>query len=510
MSLWGRVTSLFVPRLRIEPMRSLFEGDPEQARKERPLPTTSQTRWHQSDIETAIRMADGGDLSLAARLCRSLRRDATLAGILSTRAGGLTRLPKVFRGSENVLADMEPADEVGLFDRIFGAKELELFVADGILLGVAVGELLYMPGSDEPIFVRLDPEYLRYRWSEDRWYYAVDGGWIAITPGDGRWILHAPGGYQAPWANALWPSLGRAYISKDHAYLYRENYSGSLAHPARVAVAPAGSTDKQKESFWRRVMAWGINTVFGLPPGWDVRLLESNGRGYEVFTDTIKTSDTEFMIGLAGQVVSTEGGKGFASSDLYQTVRFDLIQGDGDGLAATINMQGLRPVVNRLYGAGARGRVAWDTQPPADRKAEADATASLGDAIATTNASLAPYGLRVDAKEYVTRFKVPVVAIAAPAPATPAALPAAANDTTPAAASTPPTDEAATSLAAKMTEHGVVRCEHGSSNRCRLCGVERVRDFTPGEDGQHSWQVAWRPIVSSSAPAPAPALEGAA
>ncbi len=490
MSLWGRVTSIFLPQIQVRPIRSIFDGDVEQSRKERPLQTTAQTRWFQSDIESAIRMADAGDLSGAARLARSMRRDATYAGVLSTRAGGLTRLPKIFRGTPDVLRDLDTPEGVGLFDRVHSPKELELLDADGIALGVAVGEYLYFDGVDEPTFVRLDPEFLRYRWSEDRWYYVTVGGQVPITPGDGRWLLHMPGGYQQPWTNALWPSLGRAYVAKEHAYLYRENYSGKLANPARVAVAPQGASESHKQSWFQKVMAWGVNSVFGLTPGYDVKLLESNGRGYDVFTQTIDSADREFMIGVAGQIVTVDGGAGFANADIHATIRTDLIQGDGDGLAATLNLQGMRPLINRLYGGGARGMVAWDTRPPADRKAEAEAISSAAKAITEANAALQPYGMRIDAREMVTRFKIPYTVVGAPS------LPAA--STPDAVADATPSDEAASSLAAKMTEHGVPRCEHGSSNRCRLCGVERVRDFVPGEDGAHSWQVAWRPISGPS------------
>ncbi len=500
ISMWGRIASIFLPQVQIRPPVSMYEGDEEQARKERPYQTTSQTRWFQSDIEVAIHLADSGDLSMAARLSRSMRRDATYAGLLSTRSGGLMRLPKIFRGTPEVLADLDAQDEVGLFDRVHSPKELELFAADGIALGVAIGEYVYVAGCDEPTFVRLDPEFLRYRWADNAWFYVSVAGWLRVTPGDGRWVLHMPGGYQQPWTNALWPSLGRAYVAKEHAYSYRENYSGKIANPARVAVAPEGAGEKQKKSFWDKVLGWGLNTVFGLPPGWDVRLIESNGRGYEVFSETITSANEEFMIGVAGQTVSTTGGAGFQNSDIHATIRTDLIQGDGDALAATLNIQGMRPLINRLYGAGARGMVAWDTRPPADRKAEADAMSAAAAAINATNTALAPYGLRVDAKEMVTRFKIPYTVIGANTlePGAPANTDP--NDIADASVTpiSPPTDEAASSLAEKMTEHGVTRCEHGSSNRCRLCGVERVRDFIPGEDGEHAWQVAWRPILTSA------------
>lgn len=502
LSLWQRVASIFLPHFRLPQPRSIFEGNPDQTRLERPLPTRTQTRWYQSDIESAILAADNGDLAAAARLSRSLRRDGVLGGLLSTRAGGLTRLPKEFRGSEQVVAAMSDDGDHRLFQRIFRAKELALMIGDGILLGVGVGELVYLPDRPEPVFVRLDPEFLRYRWSDDAWFYTLYGGaQVPVTPGDGRWILHTPGGYQQPWSNGLWASLARSFVAKDHAFQYRENYSGKLANPARVAVNPTGATETEKGNFFQRVMAWGVNTVFGLPPGWDVRLLESNGRGYEVFQQTIATSNEEIIIALVGQMVTVTGGTGFANADIHATIRADLIQDDGDGIASTLNDQAFRQVVNRLFGGSARCSVAWDTKPPADLKVEAEAISAASKAIGDANVALAPYGMRIDAREIATRFKMPVEIIGTGEAPTRQLGPAPSSDATPELASgeTPPSDEAAAELAAKMSSHGIARCEHGSSNRCRLCGIERVRDFEPGADGaEHTWAVKWRPIQASA------------
>lgn len=58
----------------------------------------------------------------------------------------------------------------------------------------------------------------------------------------------------------------------------------------------------------------------------------------------------------------------------------------------------------------------------------------------------------------------------------------------------PPTDEAAAELATRMTEEQVPACEHGAKNRCRLCGVERVRKFHKDDEGNVVWDIAWRPI----------------
>lgn len=50
-------------------------------------------------------------------------------------------------------------------------------------------------------------------------------------------------------------------------------------------------------------------------------------------------------------------------------------------------------------------------------------------------------------------------------------------------------------LAEQMTLHAVQRCEHGKSNRCLLCGVERNRELTGTDnDGNGIFVTSWRAI----------------
>lgn len=373
----------------------------------------SETRWYLADLEAAEKAADYGDLARAARLMRAAKRDGVLAGVLSTRTGGLVRLPKRFRGRPDVVAALEVGHDSirSVFDEMFPATELALLAGDGLTLGVGVGELVPVAGRDYPIFVRLDPEFLSYRWSENRWYYRSTAGMLPITPGDGQWILHAPGGRQAPWNNGLWKALGLAFIRKTHAGLHKDNWEAKLANPARVAVAPQGAAEQQKESWFRAVMAWGVNTVFGMTPGYDVKLLESNGRGWESFNKTIADQNNEITIAIAGQTVTTDGGAGFQNSDIHKSIRADLIKETADGLAYTINTQGIPPFVLSRWGEEALAAspvVEWDVKPPKDQNAEAMSLATTAQAIAQLREALAAYGRDLDIDAICTRFGVPI------------------------------------------------------------------------------------------------------
>lgn len=373
----------------------------------------TRTRWYQADLERAERMADGGDLSLAGQLCRAMDRDGTLRGIMSTRAGGLVRLPKKFRGAPKMVDALQQGgvQARSVFDEMLPASELERFVADGVKIGVAVGELVPVEGRDYPVFVRRSPEFLVYRWHENAWYFRSVAGLIPITPGDGRWVLHTPGGREAPWQGGDWRCLGRAYITKDHARLHRDNWEGKLANPARVAVAPQGAAEAQKQSWFRKVMAWGVNTVFGLTPGYDVKLLESNGRGYESWSKTIAEQSQEMVIAVAGQTVTTDGGTGFANADIHKSIRADLIKATADALAHTINTQVLPAWVAITFGVERLGEcptVEWDVTPPHDQAQAANALVQAANAITQLTDALERHGVEVDAVQLATRFGVPL------------------------------------------------------------------------------------------------------
>jgi hypothetical protein len=475
-------------------------------------PPITKTRWYMAQLEQAIEQADGGDLSSAAQLYRALRKDGVISGLLSTCTDGLVRLPKRFYGDPEQIRELEPRNgSRSVFDEMCPPGELALLAADGRVLGVGVAELRDVPGRDYPVLRRLDPQWLIYRWSENRWYYQSVAGLLPITPGDGRWVLHCPNGPSAPWQFGIWQALGRSWIVKEHAIQGRQNYSSKLANAARAVKSPAGATQENRAGFFQRVLAWGYSTVLELPPGYEVEIIESNGRGHEVFGSEITTSDNDNMIALAGQVVTTTGGTGFANANIHQAIRFDIIQSIADALAYTINTQVLPQWVIVHYGEGAietRAQVEWDVAPPKERTAEATSLNTAAQALKAWQEVLASSGRSIDIAAYAQRFGVPIKGDS-DGDGNPDQLegevislhdkPTTDDPDGDGLEGEPPTPDAAQLLADEMTTAGVTACEHGAKNRCRLCGVERARGVTLDEAGQAVWKLAWKPIAAPAA-----------
>lgn len=372
------------------------------------LPVT-QTRWYLADLETAQRLADTGDISKAAKLWSAMRSDGKMFGLRRTLAAGVVGLPRRFRSPDKELADAidNRNENRSDFDDMFPPAECGLFVDDMHGLGVAVAELVPVAGRDLPRFTRLDPEFLWFNWSKNTWYYKSIFGNLAITPGDGRWILGFGGGIVNPWRNGIWRALGRSYINKEHAMLHRSNYSSKLANPARAAVAPPGATEPQRIGMLARLMAWGLNTVFELPVGWDVKLIESNGRGFQVFQDEIKTSDEEAEITVAGQTVTTDGGAGFSNADVHEIVRQDIIDSVAKAWAHVLNTQGLT-----VYSWIKRSRadlvtVEYVTEKPKDREAQGRTMQITANGVGQLTAALGPYRIKPNVSEILTQFGIP-------------------------------------------------------------------------------------------------------
>ena len=386
-----------------------------------PLPTTKQ-HWYLPDLEVAQTQADRGDMQLIGMLGQSMRRDGVLRGLLDVRTS-VTSLPRRFHGGSTdtgrqIIESLQSKNgsDRSVFDEMFPTNELSRFCEDGLVCGVGIAENIPVVGRDFPVMVRRLPQNLWYLWQKNQWFYRSIAGLIPIVPGmpdeDGHsWMLYLPGGRVTPWNYGLWPALGRAFISKEHSFYARQNFIAKLANPARVAEVPIGATEVQRQGFLRDVIAWGLNTVFELPIGWTVKLLESNGRGFEVMQADIDTCNKEYATALCGNTVMMDGGVGFQNADIFRLMSENLIRQTAESLAHVLNTQGLPWFIASRWGIEALENavaIEYDTTPPQDKKVQADTFVSLGNGIKAMVEAFALMKRTVNVDELAARFGVPL------------------------------------------------------------------------------------------------------
>jgi len=258
------------------------------------------------------------------------------------------------------------------------------------------------------------PRWLRYQWATDTWHLTTRDGEIELDLCSGRWILYMPYGSHRPWAYGAWRALALPWILKAFAVRDRARHSEVLGSAARVGIAPQGAEEKQRRKWLSEIIRMARDHAAVLPFGYDIKMVEANStaRG-EIYSTQIEWADRAIAITLAGQFVTTEGTKGFSNGDIHDAIRLDLIRFTAESLSDCLYQGGLVHWANDNHGRSDAPFVRWDTSPPEDKQALANAFTGLGNAIKSLDEALKPARKRCDAVAMCNKFGIPLVDVQA-------------------------------------------------------------------------------------------------
>lgn len=398
-----------------------------------------------------------------------------------------------------------------------------------------------------------DPKWMRYQWADESWWLMTADGEIRIEPNQGEWLLYTPYGETKPWEYGAWKALTLAWILGRDAIFDRARHAEVLA-PVRVGKVPSGTTERQRRKYLDQIRAMQRMHAFVLPPGLDYEIVESTGKVADIYEAIIAWAERDYTVALTGTATTATGSPGFAKGDVQERFTRSVLSAFASSLSTCLHRGGLVPWGVENYGSEDAPRAEFDTAAPEDKKVRAETIKAAGEALVSMAEGLKTAGKQLSAAsvekyaqslgfevEDIPQGNAPVAKLdlaptdiakvvkanevrrsqglpafdaddprgeatiaeldamnkSADAPDGDGAQPPPdvddGADVGPGDA--PPTDEDAEMLAAKMTKYGIERCEHKALNRCRLCGIERVRDFDPGrKPGLHRWKLAWRPI----------------
>jgi hypothetical protein len=406
----------------------------ENDRGVRPMRVFAQTRWDPAQGDAALREAESGSFLGIAKFLDAMRRDGLINGITGVRTSGMLRCPVKFTGDPWLVEQLRGRDPVydaggtmsdpgtpGLFWDMFPESEQAAVIFDGIMAGVGIGEMVPRPGKP-PRLRHLPLHFAHYRYETDFWWYQSATNLWAITVDTdeppvateprvtedeerGRFILYTPYGRERPWIKGMWWPCSLPFIQRQNVVFDSLRWQQNLADPLKWIEAQDGADERHRtwlQNFithlWRR--AAGLVT----PPKYRPQLVESNGRGWEVYGQAYEHAGGDLLVTLAGSKAGagSEGGQGFSNAPEFSKIDASKTGMVATTWATTIHEQGLRRWVASIGQDPARAPWAqWDVRSPEQRAADARAMKELAAAVDAYDVTLARRGRMLDLDAYL-------------------------------------------------------------------------------------------------------------
>lgn len=382
----------------------------------REIPHFSWSEWDSVGmVKMALRSLEQGHFDAAAMVVDAMTRDDRIGGCLQTFTQALPSLPVTFEQGKGARAEeaMKALEDGQTWRSFFPDFALAEGAQWAKMLGFGLGQNTWreVNGRLDPVLNIWHPRHIYWRWDTRSFWVNTESGPAEIRPGEGEWVVFAPGG------------LNRAYL-KGHArqlyvpwlirqWGYRDWARKSEVHgvPIRKGKVPTGASDKDKDRFFRELASLGSETNIRLPRDqngieFDVELLEAAADGHLIFRDLLEAANVNIAVNLLGQNLTTEvKGGSFAAASVHGAIRNDLLQAFGRAMALGLYQGTLRKWAELNFGdPEAAPMPKWKTEPPEDKKTAGDALVSIGTGIK----ALEDAGVPIDAEEIAERLDVPL------------------------------------------------------------------------------------------------------
>ena len=347
-----------------------------------------------SGVAAMIRAADNGETRNMYTLAQELEERAVRYGaVLGVRRRAVLGVEPSVESASAERADVDAADEIRELVRAPAFRGLLMKCLWGLGPGLAAVEILWD---------RSGPQWMPrdYLWRDPRWFRWARGDahslrvladedqaeGVPLNPF--QWIVHVP---------SLRPGIpARGGLARPVAALFclaswsLADWAGWLetyGRPIRIGKYGPGASDEDKAELHRAVSMIGSDAAATMPESMAVELLEaarsSSADAYERFERWL---DEQVTIAVLGQAATTQGTPGrLGSDDAQADVREDILAGDCEELADTLNRDLVRPWVDLNHGSrDAYPRIALRPKDTAD-----------AESLAKVLRMLVPLGLRV-------------------------------------------------------------------------------------------------------------------
>ena len=353
---------------------------------------------------------DRGCFLRSGLLADLLRRDADVYGALQQRLTALAAHPLCFDPADESEAAKSARDALAAaWPKVVSQGVTFDLATDEILCGFGLAQLVYRRNDAGELWPHAE-SWPAHAVEHDRtlrqWFVQTTTGRLAITPGDGQWLLVAPRSDRAPW---LWGAIrptGEWYLSNSYAASDGRRRSETQGQGIWKVKVPTGARESAEgKSFLRSFRNLGRAAAIPAPQGataeqsYDFELIEAKADAHKIFEWLKRAGGGAIRLAILGQDLTSQNNLvgTNASSSTGEGVTAAVVEAQARGLSEAFTTQVAAPVAR--YRGEPLTRVRIDAEPEEDRKALAEAAKAEADAVVAWRAA----GVEVDAVKHAER-----------------------------------------------------------------------------------------------------------
>lgn len=370
------------------PLRDVAATRAQALRIDREIPNVViQNGWSIADVRGAIQDLVTGNFDRPSQLQDAIAGDSRVQSAMRSRSGGLLGAPLRFKLPAQLRDDKRAKKCLAMWEEHWPEMHPEPALLDLLetsqSLGFAYSQILWDTNTKYwlPYLQTFNTRYSYYHWIFRRHIAVTLDGQVAISPGDGHWVLHAPYGTYRGWMRGSLRALAQWWLARNYALRDWARYSEMHGFPMILVDTPFGADPQDIQLVQNNLTGIGQETVLQLPGSvdvnkygrYDLRYLEPKDAGWQAFKALIEQCNDEITLALLGQNLTSQVKEGsLAAARVHADVRQAILEADARALAKTLYVQVARPFAALNFGdADLAPQIVWDVSPPEDQKTNA-------------------------------------------------------------------------------------------------------------------------------------------
>ncbi len=306
-----------------------------------PWNPAARLKWLLNLDDTLI--TRGGSRGL--RIYDELERDGRTMSCLRKRKMALLAYPWQLEAASDAPLDQAAAALVQTQFKSMNFRETCLALQDAILKGFSVGEVLW--GIDQNGFIAptmvIARDQRRFVFGQDRRLRMRDWSnmWDGVELPDRKFIVHSVGSKDgSPYG------LGLGYVLFWYVFFKRQDitfwltFLDKFGSPTALGTFRSGTNPDDQEKLLWATFAIAQDAGIVIPDTCKIDLLEAQRSGsVDAYERAARYFDEEITITVLGETLTTSnaGVGSQAATTVHDDVRLELVQSDGELLAASLN-----------------------------------------------------------------------------------------------------------------------------------------------------------------------------